>query len=115
MPHRRALIPVLLALVAAVLSGCAGLQPVPAADGPTRAGSGAAPQYPEASSQAGGTPPGEILFLSDGVEELDPAAASGLASCQRVRPAAGTAPAGRHREAPDFRAVSRLCGLPATP
>lgn len=57
MPHRRALIPVLLALVAAVLSGCAGLQPVPAADGPTRAGSGAAPQYPEASSQAGGTPP----------------------------------------------------------
>ncbi len=60
-------------------------------------------------------PPTSILFLSDVAEELDAAAASGLATCQLIRAADGTKPAGRHREAVDFPAVARLCGLPATP
>ncbi|WP_230166622.1 acireductone synthase [Roseomonas sp. CECT 9278] len=57
-------------------------------------------------------PPRDILFLSDVVEELDAAAASGLRTCQLVRPADGTHPAGRHAEAADFPAVARLHGLP---
>jgi enolase-phosphatase E1 len=59
-----------------------------------------------------GTPPGDILFLSDVAEELDAAAASGLATCQLVRAADGTAPSGRHAEAPDFPAVAHRFGLP---
>jgi enolase-phosphatase E1 len=58
-------------------------------------------------------PPGEILFLSDVAEELDAAAAAGLRTCQLVRAADGTEPAGRHAEAADFPAVARLFGLPA--
>jgi enolase-phosphatase E1 len=58
-------------------------------------------------------PPGGILFLSDVAEELDAAAASGLQTCQLVRAADGTAPSGRHPEAPDFPTVARLFGLPA--
>jgi enolase-phosphatase E1 len=57
-------------------------------------------------------PPGEILFLSDVAEELDAAAASGLATCQLVRAADGTLPCGRHPEAPDFPSVARRFGLP---
>jgi enolase-phosphatase E1 len=57
-------------------------------------------------------PPAEILFLSDVAEELDAAAASGLATCQLVRAGDGTLPCGRHAEAPDFRAVARRFGLP---
>ena len=57
-------------------------------------------------------PPGDILFLSDVAEELDAAAASGLATCQLVRAGDGTRPAGRHAEAPDFPAVARRFGLP---
>jgi enolase-phosphatase E1 len=68
-----------------------------------------------AIAEALATLPGDILFLSDVAEELDAAAASGLATCQLVRAADGTAPSGRHREAPDFPTVTRLCGLPATP
>lgn len=60
-----------------------------------------------------GLPPGGILFLSDVAEELDAAAASGLRTCQLVRAADGTAPSGRHPEAPDFPTVARLFGLPA--
>ena len=58
-------------------------------------------------------PAGEILFLSDVAEELDAAAAAGLRTCQLVRAEDGTAPCGRHAEAPDFPAVARRFGLPA--
>ena len=60
-----------------------------------------------------GMPADVILFLSDVAEELDAAAASGLQTCQLVRAADGTAPSGRHPEAPDFPTVARLFGLPA--
>ncbi|WP_237214183.1 acireductone synthase [Falsiroseomonas oryziterrae] len=58
--------------------------------------------------------PASILFLSDVAEELDAAAASGLATCQLVREADGTRPSGRHPEAADFPAVAARFGLPAT-
>lgn len=58
-------------------------------------------------------PAGEILFLSDVVEELDAAAAAGLRTCQLIRAEDGTVPCGRHAEAPDFPAVARRFGLPA--
>jgi enolase-phosphatase E1 len=57
-------------------------------------------------------PPGRILFLSDVAEELDAAREAGLGTCQLVRPADGTQPAGRHAEAADFPAVARQFGLP---
>jgi enolase-phosphatase E1 len=57
-------------------------------------------------------PPGRILFLSDVAEELDAAREAGLGTCQLVRPADGTEPAGRHAEAADFREVARRFGLP---
>jgi enolase-phosphatase E1 len=56
--------------------------------------------------------PSAILFLSDVAEELDAAAAAGLATCRLVRPADGTAPGGRHPEAADFPAVARRFALP---
>lgn len=65
-----------------------------------------------AIAAATGYPPGDILFLSDVAEELDAAQASGLRTCQLVRPGDGTQPAGRHPEAADFPAVARLFGLP---
>jgi enolase-phosphatase E1 len=71
-----------------------------------------APSY-AAIASALAVAPGDILFLSDVVEELDAAAESGLATCQLVRPADGTLPAGRHAEAPDFPAVAVRFGLPA--
>jgi enolase-phosphatase E1 len=57
-------------------------------------------------------PAGEILFLSDVAEELDAAQAAGMLTCQLVRPADGTRPAGRHAEAADFPAVAARFGLP---
>ena len=65
-----------------------------------------------AIAEALGQPAAEILFLSDVAEELDAAAASGLATCQLVRTADGTRPSGRHAEAADFPAVARRFGLP---
>ena len=59
-----------------------------------------------------GLPAEEILFLSDVAEELDAARDSGLATCQLVRAADGTQPAGRHAEAADFPAVAAGFGLP---
>lgn len=59
-----------------------------------------------------GLAPGAILFLSDVAEELDAAAAAGLATCQVVRAGDGTRPCGRHADAPDFPSVARLHGLP---
>ena len=55
----------------------------------------------------------EILFLSDVAEELDAAAAAGLATCQLVRAEDGTMPSARHAQAADFPDVTRLHGLPA--
>jgi enolase-phosphatase E1 len=57
-------------------------------------------------------PSAEILFLSDAEAELDAAAASGMRTCQLVRPADGTEPSDRHASAASFPAVSRLMGLP---
>ncbi|GGC26029.1 enolase-phosphatase E1 [Siccirubricoccus deserti] len=57
-------------------------------------------------------PPGEILFLSDVAEELDAAREAGLLTCQLVRPADGTRPAGRHPEAAAFPEVAARFGLP---
>jgi len=59
-----------------------------------------------------GVPGGDILFLSDVAEELDAAAAAGLATCQLVRAEDGTLPSGRHPEARDFPAVARRFDLP---
>jgi enolase-phosphatase E1 len=50
-------------------------------------------------------PAGEILFLSDVVQELDAAAVSGLRTCQLVRKEDGTAASARHRRAEDFEEV----------
>lgn len=49
--------------------------------------------------------PEEVLFLSDVAEELDAAAAAGMATCQLVRPEDGTAASGRHPVARDFTEV----------
>lgn len=59
-----------------------------------------------------GVAPGAILFLSDVVEELDAAAAAGLATCQLVRAGDGTKPGLRHPVAADFPAVTRHFHLP---
>lgn len=59
-----------------------------------------------------GVPAGDMLFLSDVAEELDAARESGLATCQLVRAADGTQPAGRHAEAADFPAVAARFSLP---
>ncbi len=56
--------------------------------------------------------PARILFLSDVAEELDAAAASGLMTCQLIRPQDGTVASGRHQEAADFPGVARLFNLP---
>ncbi len=58
-------------------------------------------------------PAAEILFLSDVAEELDAAAASGLATCQLVRQGDGTVACPRHPQAVDFPAVAARFGLPA--
>jgi enolase-phosphatase E1 len=65
-----------------------------------------------AIAQALALPPGAILFLSDVAEELDAAAAAGLATCQLVRAADRTVAAHRHVEAADFQGVARRFGLP---
>jgi enolase-phosphatase E1 len=49
--------------------------------------------------------PGDILFLSDVVAELDAAAGAGLRTCQLVRPQDGTQPGTTHRVATDFTQV----------
>ncbi len=57
-------------------------------------------------------PAAEVLFLSDIAEELDAAAAAGMATCQVVRAADGTRPCGRHPAEADFPGVARRFGLP---
>lgn len=71
-----------------------------------------APAY-AAIAAALGSPPGAILFLSDVPAELDAAAASGLATCQLVRPADGTVPGADHPTAANFASVTSRFGLPA--
>jgi enolase-phosphatase E1 len=66
-----------------------------------------------AIAQALALAPAEILFLSDVAEELDAAAASGLATCQLVRAGDGTVACPRHPQAVDFPAVAARFGLPA--
>ena len=73
-----------------------------------------AASYAEASRVLG-TPPGRILFLSDVAAELDAAAASGLLTCQLLRPADETVNSGRHPAAADFIAVADRFGLPLPP
>jgi enolase-phosphatase E1 len=78
----------------------------------TRAGAKReAPSYAAIAATLG-LPPRDILFLSDVAEELDAAAAAGLAACQLVRAADGTVASGRHPDASDFPAVARAFGLP---
>jgi enolase-phosphatase E1 len=60
-----------------------------------------------------GEPAPAILFLSDVAEELDAAAAAGLAACQLVRPEDGAHPSGRHPAARDFAEVAARFALPA--
>lgn len=72
-----------------------------------------APAY-AAIAAALGSPPGTILFLSDVPAELDAAAASGLATCQLVRPADGTVPGAHHPTAVDFASVTSRFGLPTS-
>lgn len=67
--------------------------------------------YAAIAGQAGHRP-AQILFLSDVAEELDAAAASGLLTCQLIRPQDGTVASGRHRQAADFPAVAQLFQLP---
>lgn len=52
-----------------------------------------------------GIPPGQILFLSDIVQELDAAAAAGLQTVQLLRPTAG-ATANQHEQVGDFNEIS---------
>jgi len=59
-------------------------------------------------------PAGDILFLSDVAAELDAAKASGMRSCQLVRPADGTLPSAAHDRAGDFDEVERLMGFGQT-
>jgi enolase-phosphatase E1 len=61
-----------------------------------------------------GLPAGRILFLSDVAAELDAAAASGLLTCQLLRPADATVDSGRHPTAADFGGVADRFGLPQT-
>ncbi len=63
-----------------------------------------------AIADAAGLPPGDMLFLSDVVAELDAASSAGMAVCQLVRPADDTVP-GEHPVAEDFDVVSRIFGL----
>lgn len=78
----------------------------------TRVGGKRDAAYYAAIAAALGLPAGEVLFLSDVAEELDAAATAGMRTCQVVRGADGTLPAGRHPEAPDFPAVARRFALP---
>jgi enolase-phosphatase E1 len=59
-----------------------------------------------------GLPAREMLFLSDVAEELDAAAAAGLATCQLVRAEDGTRAGDRHPVAADFAEVAARFGLP---
>lgn len=70
-----------------------------------------AASYAAIAAQAGQDPE-RILFLSDVAEELDAAEASGLMTCQLIRPQDGTVASGRHQRAADFPGVARLFQLP---
>ncbi|WP_376095873.1 acireductone synthase [Roseomonas sp. CCTCC AB2023176] len=59
-----------------------------------------------------GERPGDVLFLSDVAEELDAARAAGMATCQLVRAADGTAESGRHPACSIFPDVATRFGLP---
>ena len=59
-------------------------------------------------------PPGAILFLSDVAEELDAAAASGLGTCQLVRPADAAAGTEIHIAGGNIESVSDSGAAPGT-
>ena len=65
-----------------------------------------------AIARALGLPAGEILFLSDVVQELDAAAAVGLRTCQLVRPQDRTVGSQTHEQATDFARVAAFAGSP---
>ncbi|KON64530.1 enolase-phosphatase E1 [Komagataeibacter europaeus] len=56
--------------------------------------------------------PGDVLFLSDVVAELDAAAEAGLRTCQIVRPQDGTQPGTTHPVAATLDEVAARFGLP---
>ena len=56
--------------------------------------------------------PGDVLFLSDVVAELDAAAQAGLRTCQIVRPVDGTQPGTTHPVAATLAEVAARFGLP---
>jgi len=60
-----------------------------------------------------GAAPGDVLFLSDVVAELDAAAQAGMRTAQLVRPQDGTVAGPQHTIATDFVAVAREYGLAA--
>ena len=66
-----------------------------------------------AIAASAGVAPAAMLFLSDVAEELDAAAAAGLAVCQLVRAADGTVASGRHPACTTFPEVAARFGLPA--
>ncbi len=78
----------------------------------TRVGNKREPASYAAIATAMALPAGEILFLSDVVEELDAAAASGLTTCQLVRAGDATVAGTGHPVAADFPAVAAQFALP---
>lgn len=71
----------------------------------TRIGAKREPAAYQAIAQAITLPPAQILFLSDIKEELDAAAAAGIATTWVVRDGA-LAPAAAHRQVRDFDAIN---------
>jgi enolase-phosphatase E1 len=53
-----------------------------------------------------GLPPGDVLFLSDVVAELDAASAAGMATVQLLRPGTAISPESRHPRASSFDEIA---------
>lgn len=68
----------------------------------TRIGSKREPASYGSIAEATGLPAGDILFLSDSVEELDAARSAGMLTMQLVRPEDGTQPVDRHPGSKSF-------------
>ncbi len=64
-------------------------------------------------ARAVGLSPGEVLFLSDVVAELDAARDAGMRAVQLLRPGVTAGPAGRHEAAGTFDDITGLPGIDA--